>query len=150
MDIGLSRDLDINVGLSGDLLMDVGLSGNLDINIGLSRDLNMDIGLSSRVGIGIGHRGVIGSTIDSSIDSGGSGISGNWGSSISSRGSSISSGGTHNSTSGSSSVGEGTSVAIASVGNHLSLGHGGTESDNSDKSLHYDSDLRLATTEAND
>jgi len=114
----------------------------------------MDIGLSSRVGVGISHRGVIGSTIDSSIDGGGSSISSNWSSSISSRGSSISSGGTHNSTSGSSSiavssiasgvassVGEGTSIAVASVGNHLSLGHGGTESDNSDKSLHYDSDL---------
>merc|ERR1719331_3000761 len=130
VDVGLSRDLDINVGLSGDLLMDIGLSGNLDINIGLSRDLNMDIGLSSGVGVGIGHRRVIGSTIDTSIDSGGSGISGNWASSISG-------GGTHNST----ISGRGSSIAVASVGNHLSLGHGGTESDNSDKSLHFVSDL---------
>merc|ERR1712222_181906 len=115
----------MDIGLGSDLLVDVGLSSNLDINIGLSRDLNMDIGLSSRVGVGIGHRRVIGSTIDTSIDSGGSGISGNWGSSIT------------------SGVGEGTSIAVASVGNHLSLGHGGTESDNSDKSLHFVSDLLL-------
>jgi len=107
----------------------------------------MDIGLSSRVGVGIGHRRVIGGTIDSSIDCRGSGISSNWGSSIRSRG-------THNSAIDISSrgssvaistiasgIGEGTSIAIASVGNHLSLGHGGTESDNSDKSLHIVSDL---------
>merc|ERR1719480_180123 len=133
VDIGLSRDLDINVGLGGDLLMDVGLSRDLDINVGLS----------SRVGVGVGHRGVIGGSIDSSIDSGGGGISGNWGGSIGTRG-------THNSAIGIGSggsgiaittiaggIGEGTSIAIASVGNHLSLGHGGTESDNSDKSLHF-------------
>jgi len=114
----------------------------------------MDIGLSSRVGVGIGHRRVIGSTIDTSIDSGGSGISGNWASSISGGGthnSTISGGGSSiavstiasgvSSTSIASGVGEGTSIAVASVGNHLSLGHGGTESDNSDKSLHFVSDL---------
>merc|ERR1712183_882130 len=36
VDVGLSRNLDINVGLSSDFLMDIGLSGNLDIDVGLS------------------------------------------------------------------------------------------------------------------
>merc|ERR1739840_62677 len=99
----------------------------------------MDIGLSSRVGVGIGRRGVIGSTIDTSIDSGASSISsgGTHNTTISSGGSSIA----VSSIASASGVGEGTSIAIASVGNNLSLGHGGTESDNSDKSLHFVSDL---------
>merc|ERR1719228_237953 len=93
MDISLSRDLLINIGLSGDLLMNIGFSGDLNmdislssnllINIGLSgdflmhiwfsRDLLMHIGLSSRVEVGISDRGIVDSSIDSTID--------NWGSS---------------------------------------------------------------------
>merc|ERR1719412_2997066 len=118
-----------------DLFMDVGLGGNLDINVGLSGALDMDVGLGSGVEVGIGHRWVIGGTIDSSIDCGGGGSGvGNWG------GGGVGSGGGGGiAVSGvASSVGETSSVAVSSVDGDLSLGHGGTQSDNSDKSLHCD------------
>jgi len=64
MDIRLSRNLDINVGLSSGFLMDIRLSGDLDINVGLSGDLNMDIRLSSGVKVGISNRRIIRSSIN--------------------------------------------------------------------------------------
>merc|ERR1719516_721545 len=73
INIGLSGDFLMNIRLSGDLFMDVSLSSNLLINIGLSGDLFMHIGLSSRVEVGISDRGIVDSSIDSTID--------NWGSS---------------------------------------------------------------------
>ena len=121
------------------LLVDVRLGRDLDINVGLSGDLDMDVGLGSGVEVGIGHRWVIGGTIDSSIDRGGgshsrgSGI-GNWGSGGHSGGSGVGSGGGGGiAVSGvASGVGETSSVAVTSVDGDLSLGHGGTQSDNSD------------------
>merc|ERR1719184_427534 len=53
VDIRLSWDLDINVGLSSDFLMDIRLSGNLLINVGLSSDFLMDIRLSLNLDINI-------------------------------------------------------------------------------------------------
>merc|ERR1719435_683667 len=69
MDVRLSRDLDIHIWFSCDLFMDIRLSSDLSINIGLSSDLLMDVGLSCRVKVGIGNRWVIRSCIDSTIDS---------------------------------------------------------------------------------
>jgi hypothetical protein len=145
VNIRFGRDLNINIRLRCDLLMHIRLSFDLDINIRLRWDLLVDIrlrwdldiniGLGCGVEVSVGHRGVIGGTIDSSIDGGGRN---HGGGSISSWDSSISSWGTNNSTVGisrgsiSSSIGEASSIAVASVGNHLSLGHGGAQSDNSD------------------
>merc|ERR1711892_411595 len=88
MDIRLSGDLGIYVGLSSNLLMDIRLSGDLGINIGLSLNVLMDVSLSSRVEVGISYRWVIDSSIDSSIDSRGSSIAivgSDWGSGIGGR-----------------------------------------------------------------
>merc|ERR1711872_233455 len=73
MDIGLSSNLGINIRLSSDFLMDIGLSSNFLMDIRLSSDLFMDVWLSSWVEVSIGNRGIINSSISSS----------NWGSSIS-------------------------------------------------------------------
>merc|ERR1719435_898239 len=67
MDVRLSRDLDIHIWLSCDLFMDIRLSSDLSINIGLSCDFLMDVGLSCRVKVGIGNRWVIRPSIDSTI-----------------------------------------------------------------------------------
>merc|ERR1719411_2564514 len=64
MDIGLSSDLLINIGLSGDLLMDIGLGLDLGMNIGLSGDILMDIGLGNGVQLRVGYRGIISTGID--------------------------------------------------------------------------------------
>merc|ERR1719411_675951 len=73
MDIGLSSDLLINIGLSGDLLMDIGLGLDLGMNIGLSGDILMDIGLGNGVQLRVGYRGIISTGIDSGKGSNSSG-----------------------------------------------------------------------------
>merc|ERR1711935_1141062 len=83
MHIRLSGNLGIYVGLSSNLLMDIRLSGNLGINVGFSINVLMDVSLGSRVEVGISYRWVIDSSIDSSIDSRGSGIGGSdWSSGV--------------------------------------------------------------------
>merc|ERR1712117_261952 len=80
VDIRLSWDLDINVGLSSNFLMDIRLSLNLDINIRLSSnflmhiffsgDLDINVWLSKGVQVSVCYGRVISSGINSS----------NWGS----------------------------------------------------------------------
>ena len=66
VDIRLSGDLHIDVGLGGDLLVHVGLSGNLDVDVLLGRDFHMNVRLSSRVEVGIGHGRVVVSSVHAS------------------------------------------------------------------------------------
>merc|ERR1719228_2413559 len=76
INIRLSSDFLMDIGLSGDLFMDVWLSSNLGINIRLSSDflmdtrlswdILMDIWLSSWVEVSIGNGGIINSSISSS------------------------------------------------------------------------------------
>merc|ERR1719398_131317 len=57
VDVRLGRDLNIHVGLSGVLLVDVGLSGDLNIDVGLGGDLLVEVGLSGDLDINIGLSG---------------------------------------------------------------------------------------------
>merc|ERR1719309_922185 len=88
MDIGFSWDLDIYVGLGWDLNMNIGFSWDLDIHVGLGWDLHMDIGLSNWIGTGVCDRGIYEAVIhamswgNGSSDGLGS-ISNSWGSSMS-------------------------------------------------------------------
>merc|ERR1712180_548465 len=69
------------------LLVDVGLSGDLDINVGLGGDLDIDIGLGSGVDVGISLRGVIMSSINTTVGNGRGGSNHGVGSVSNSRGS---------------------------------------------------------------
>merc|ERR1712123_548102 len=130
MDIRLSGDLGIYVGLSSNLLMHIRLSGDLGINIGLSLNVLMDVSLSSRVEVSISYRWVIDSSIDcrgSSIaivgSDWGSGIGGrDWGSGV---GGSSKRGNTMVGYRGSSSVSIGLGVSIGGGSIHLSCGLSG-------------------------
>merc|ERR1712001_55100 len=109
VDVGLSGDLDINVGLGRDLLVDVGLGRDLDINVGLS----------GGVEVGVGNGRIVVSSIHSSVGN-------SRGSSDDGAGSVVDSPG----------VASGSSVAVASVSsgvsistsrqNDSSVGHGQT------------------------
>merc|ERR1712018_754034 len=56
----------VDVSPSSNLLMDIWLSFNLGINIGLSSNFLMDVWLSSWVEVSISNRGIINSSISSS------------------------------------------------------------------------------------
>merc|ERR1712106_1047578 len=116
MHIRLSGDLGINVGLSSNLFMYIRLRGDLGINIGFSLNVLMDVSLSSGVEVGICYRWVIDSSIDSSIDSRGSSIAivgSDWCCSVGGR----------DWGSGSVSIGLGVSIGGGSI--HLSCGLSG-------------------------
>merc|ERR1711935_601368 len=138
MHIRLSSDLGINVGLSSNLLMYIRLSGDLCINIGFSINVLMDVSLGSGVEVGICYRWVIDSSIDSSIDSRGSSIAivgSDWCCSIGGRdwGSGVGGSGKRGNTMvgyrGSSSVSIGLGVSIGGGSIHLSCGLSGDRGD---------------------
>merc|ERR1711935_764921 len=155
VDISLSWDLGINVGLSSNLLMDIRLSGDLGINVGFSLNVFMDVSLGSGVEVGISYRWVIDSSIDSSIDSRGSsvaivgsdwcsGVGGsNWGSGV---GGSSKRGNTVVGYRGSSSVSIGLGVSIGGGSIHLSFGISGDrghKGKNGNKGFHFSIALLL-------
>merc|ERR1711892_1292510 len=146
MDIRLSGNLGIYVGLSSNLLMHIRLSGDLFINVGFSLNVLMDVCLGSGVEVGISYRWVIDSSIDSSIDSRSSSIAivgSNWSRGVGGRGKR---GNTMVGYRGSRSVSIGLGVSIGGGSIHLSCGLSGDrghEGKNGNKGSHFSIALLL-------